>query len=178
MSKKDIVLVGAGSGIAPYLPILEEIIRFDRGKSHNYQFDSATLVFIAREGEQISWLSNYLFHLLSSDNIKTTLNIKIFITLKKDLETLPSFLFWRALLLTQRHNIKLYLEKQDSLKANQNSQSVDMNPHIDNSSNDQSPLQDLFQNKFPVSIKFGRPDFLKLFKHIASVKKPIYNVYA
>lgn len=97
MDKRNIILIGAGSGIAPYLPMFEEIIRFDEGKSNKYNFNSATVVFIAREGEQVSWISNYLHHLLSSDFINSFLNIRIYITLKKNSETVPSFLFWRAL---------------------------------------------------------------------------------
>lgn len=97
MDKRNIILIGAGSGIAPYLPMFEEIIRFDEGKSNKYNFNSATVVFIAREGEQVSWISNYLHHLLSSDFINSFLNIRIYITLKRNSETVPSFLFWRAL---------------------------------------------------------------------------------
>lgn len=99
MDKKSIVMIGAGSGIAPFLPLVEEIIRFDLGKTHQYNFNTATLIFIAREGEQVSWISNYLLHMISTDYINTFLNIHIYITLKKNSETIPSFLFWRALLL-------------------------------------------------------------------------------
>ena len=82
MTKKNVILIGAGSGIAPYLPVLDEIMRFDQGKAHEYDFTNATLIFIAREGEQVSWISNYLFHLLSCDFINSFLHIRIFITLK------------------------------------------------------------------------------------------------
>lgn len=46
MERKDVVLIGAGSGISPYLPLLEEVIRQDKGKSSNYNFDTARLIFI------------------------------------------------------------------------------------------------------------------------------------
>lgn len=64
MTKKNVILIGAGSGIAPYLPLFEEIIRLDKGKNHQYNFRNVILVFIAREGEQVSWVSTYLLHLL------------------------------------------------------------------------------------------------------------------
>ncbi len=113
MDQKNVVLIGAGSGIAPFLPLVEEIIRFDLGKTHHYNFNSATLIFIAREGEQVSWISNYLLHLLSTDFINSFLNIRIFITLKKNSENVPSFLFWRAFLLICKHNIHLNFNGED-----------------------------------------------------------------
>ena len=32
INKKNVVLIGAGSGISPYLPLLEEAMRKDQGK--------------------------------------------------------------------------------------------------------------------------------------------------
>lgn len=101
MDRKDVILIGAGSGISPYLPLLEEAIRMDKGKSNKFDFDSVRLIFIAREGVQISWVSNYLFHVISSNCIMPKLELYIFITLNKNLKTLASFLFWRAFLLIQ-----------------------------------------------------------------------------
>jgi len=99
IDKKNIIMVGAGSGISPYLCLLEEVIRDDKGKKNDFNFESAKLIFVAREGEQISWISNYLFHILNSSCILTKLEFDIYITLEKNLQTLPSFLFWRAFLL-------------------------------------------------------------------------------
>ena len=67
IDKKNIVLIGAGSGISPYLPLVEEAMRRDEGKKNNFNFESARIVFVAREGEQISWISNYLFHIINLD---------------------------------------------------------------------------------------------------------------
>jgi respiratory burst oxidase len=67
IDKKNVIMIGAGSGISPYLPLLEEVIRGDLGKSNKFDFNFARLIFIAREGEQISWISNYLFHIISSE---------------------------------------------------------------------------------------------------------------
>ena len=72
MDRKNLILIGAGSGIAPFLPFLEEVIRHEKGKedsllNNTKYLQSCLLVFVAREGEQVSWVSNYLFHLLSSE---------------------------------------------------------------------------------------------------------------
>ena len=83
------------------------MIRFDTGKSNNYRFNSATMIFIAREGEQVSWISNYIFHLISSNFVNRFFNIRIYVTLKKNSETVPSFLFWRALLLIYKRNTSM-----------------------------------------------------------------------
>ena len=99
IDRKDVIMIGAGSGISPYLPLLEEVIRDDKGKQSKFHFNSARLIFVAREGEQISWISNFLFHILSSDWMIPKLEFNIFITLDKNLKNLPSFLFWRAFLL-------------------------------------------------------------------------------
>jgi len=80
----NIVLVGAGSGISPYLPILEEAIRKDQGKNNNFNFETARLIFIAREGEQVSWISNYLFHVINLDSNFPNLELFVFLTIEKD----------------------------------------------------------------------------------------------
>lgn len=67
IDRKNVILIGAGSGISPYLPLLEEVIRNDKGKKNKFDFDTCRLIFIAREGEQISWISNYIFHVINSE---------------------------------------------------------------------------------------------------------------
>ena len=99
IKRKNVVMIGAGSGISPYLPLLEEVIKNDEGNSNEFYFESARLVFVAREGEQISWVSNFLFHVMSSKCIIPCLEFNVFVTLEKDVKTLPWFLFWRAFLL-------------------------------------------------------------------------------
>ena len=71
-------MIGAGSGISPYLPLLEEVILKDEGASHRLKFNSSKLIFVAREGEQISWVSNFLFHILNSKSIIPSLEFTIF----------------------------------------------------------------------------------------------------
>ena len=158
MDRRNIVLIGAGSGIAPYLPLLEEIIRFDTGKSHNYNFNSATLIFIAREGEQVSWISNYLFHLLSGEFMNNFLNIRIYITLKKNSETVPSFLFWRSLLLIYKKNISLkFLPDQNESKR----EGGNLIENNDQAHPEGARLNSLQLDDSSVTIKFGRPNFIK-----------------
>ena len=90
MNRKNIILIGAGSGISPYLPLLEEVIRFSQGKSSQFNFESARVIFVARDGEQISWISNYLFHLIKSDWSIPQVEFYVFITLHKELKSLNS----------------------------------------------------------------------------------------
>ena len=59
IDKKNVILVGGGSGIAPYLSLLEEAIRSVKGKYNKFNFESVKVIFLARDGEQISWISNY-----------------------------------------------------------------------------------------------------------------------
>ena len=186
MDKKNVVLVGAGSGIAPFLPLVDEIIRFDLGKTHNYNFNSATLIFIAREGEQVSWISTYLFHLMSTDFINSFLNIRIYITLQKDLETVPSFLFWRAFLLICKNNIQVKFEEGGEGGEEQN-ENVDIEengtpqPNEDKSRKSNIESEKLHTMNFetsPVSIKFGRPNFTTICKHLVNQDEGKYYVYA
>lgn len=167
-------MIGAGSGIAPYLPLLEEIIRFDNGKSNKYDFNSATLIFIAREGEQVSWISNYLFHFLSTDFINSYLKIKIYITLKKNSETVPSFLFWRSLVLTTRQNVNQQTVKEEEKEDNK----VEIMHRNDASGLINSQTNKDSHSSSAVQINFGRPDFTEVFKELAGKKEKLYNVYA
>jgi predicted ferric reductase len=152
MERKNLILVGAGSGIAPFLPFLEEAIRLEQGKSNvlsqSKYCQSCFLIFVAREGEQISWVSNYLFHMLKSECVIPQFEFYIYITMNKNWETLPSFLFWRALLLIGFTN-RLCFRRKGSGRAT-------------------SVLAKITEEEIletgPIKIRFGRPDFLKLFQ--------------
>ncbi|CAI2380621.1 unnamed protein product [Moneuplotes crassus] len=177
---KNVVLVGAGSGIAPFLPLVDEIIRFDQGKSHSYDFKSATLVFIAREGEQVSWISNYILHLLSTDIVTSFFNIKIYITLKRNSETVPSFLFWRAFLLICKNNIDMNFEED---KENENEDNNSISCRLEElkgprNNLDSENLQTISSDTSPISIKFGRPNFTKICKELIAKNELKYDVYA
>ena len=185
MDKKDIILIGAGSGIAPYLPLLDEIIRFDMGKKNRYNFNSATLIFMAREGEQISWISNYIFHIVSSDFINSFLKIKIFITLQKNSETAPSFLFWRSILQIYNRNldIKINTEEAKEVSVLQDIPEEDSKAEVDKENDsshhrEKERLQNSQYDESPVDIKFGRPNFWELFRNISKKGEDHYDVFA
>lgn len=158
IERKNIILVGAGSGISPYLPLLEEVIRYDKGKSNAFEKETSRIIFIAREGEQISWVSNYLFHIISSQWILPSLELYIFITLNKDLKTLASFLFWRAFLLIQSQKSICVRKKEDAVKIRKKFMSSD-------------------QYVNPIKVMFGRPDFEKLFKTFADKETSFKDFY-
>ena len=163
IDKKNVIMVGAGSGISPYLPLLEEVIRDDRGKKNEFDFNSARLVFVARAGEQISWISNYLFHIINSPWVIPKLEFNIFLTLEKDLKTIPSFLFWRAFLLISYNknlNIKRRGRMHSSLKYN--------GSHQTSESSKNSPIQ----------VYFGRPNFEQIFKNSIDRNTSKIHVYS
>ncbi|CAI2365677.1 unnamed protein product [Moneuplotes crassus] len=168
ITKKNVIMVGAGSGISPYLCLLEEVIHqeklnVDKKKRRNadFDFDSAKLIFISRAGEQISWISNYLFHIINSPWMIPKLEFNIFLTLEKNLKTIPSFLFWRALVLI-------------SLSKNYEQQKSSILPQIRYNNNGIFVDKEEF-HKSPVKIIFGRPNFEALFKSsITEEAKKIY----
>lgn len=158
-------MIGAGSGISPYLPLLEEVIRADKGKDNNFNFESAKLIFIAREGEQISWISNYLFHIIESEWMIPKLEFNIFITLDKNLKTLPSFLFWRAFLL-------ISLSKQICTRNNR-----PRLPSIKYDKTDMFIHKDEFDHS-PLKVLFGRPNFENIFKSVIRPNLKKVHIYS
>jgi hypothetical protein len=162
MDNDNIILIGSGSGISPYLPLLEEVIRKDKGESNIFNFTSARLVFIAREGDQISWISNYLFHIISSDWLVPKLEFNIFITLNKNLQNLPSFLFWRAFLLI---SLSKQIWNRGTRQALPTFRYDSDNMFIDKSEFDNSSIK----------VFFGRPNFDSLFK--ASIKEGVKKIH-
>jgi hypothetical protein len=158
----NVIMIGAGSGISPYLPLLEEVIRKDKGELTKFNFESAKLIFIAREGEQISWISNYLFHIITSDWMIPRLEFNIFITLDKNLMNLPSFLFWRAFLLISLSKQICNLTDHPVMPT--------FKYDADNMFIDRSE----FENS-PVKVFFGRPDFESLFKE--SIKEGVKKIH-
>ena len=169
MHRKNVILVGAGSGISPYLPLLEDAIRSDKGKGSLFEFESVRVIFVARDGEQVSWISNYLFHLIESEWIIPQLQLYIFITLHKEVRSFPSFLFWRAFLLLQ-------IKKQYNVpRASRLFQIVNNYPLSDrNLLTDRSE-----QNQInPINVKFGRPNFTDLFKSFITPNSKEFHIYS
>lgn len=117
--RNNLVLVGAGSGIAPFLAFMEEQQRVAQELSkENYEvfreitfnnFDQAHLVFICRENDQLSWISSFLQTIILSKTLNKKIKVHLYLTLKKNAKTLPSFLFWRAIIQSQK------LEKKNVL---------------------------------------------------------------
>ena len=175
ISRKNVVMIGAGSGISPYLPLLEEVIKNDQGMASMLKFESVKLVFVAREGEQISWVSNFLFHVLSSKWVIPELEFSIYITLEKNLKTLPSFLFWRAFLL-------IGLSKQIWGIKNESTPRLFYQDGNDNKNIDKDEIK-----KLSLKIIFGRPRFRTLLKnwvkpnlkemYVYSTTSPLLNEY-
>ena len=149
------------------------MIRFDVGKSNNYRFNSATMIFIAREGEQVSWISNYLFHLISTNFVNKFFNIRIYITLKKNSETVPSFLFWRALLLIYKNNVSMKFIPENI----EDEKEVEENEQKRNSSPIFKRMNSLQPEESHVAIKFGRPNFLKIFRYLCLLDEKNFHVY-
>ena len=118
------------------------------------------MLFIAREGEQISWISNYLFNIFNNEYITKNLEFSIYITLQKNVKTLPSFLFWRAFLLIGRKG-KRRIIKRDRLNSNSN---IEDNGIISN--------EEVSNNK--VNVKFGRPNFESIFKEMKVMNQKLY----
>lgn len=131
------------------------------------------MLFIARDGEQISWVSNYLFHLLSAECIIPQLEFYIYITLEKELKSLPSFLFWRAFLLLQN---KMQACRRDFSKVKTAVGGSEEKPA---SVDQQDP--DSMETKYvlsPVKVLFGRPDFVSLFKSFITPTSKKFHVYS
>jgi hypothetical protein len=165
IDRKNVIMIGAGSGISPYLPLLEEVIRDDTENKNKFHFESARLVFVAREGEQISWISNYLFHIINAPWIITKLEFNIFLTLDKNLKVLPSFLFWRAFLLISLSKQVCGRNKKNPLPTFKYDPTKTF---IDKSEFDESPIK----------VLFGRPNFEMLFKSMITPGCKKVHVYS
>ncbi len=162
--RKNLVMVGAGSGIAPFLAFLdEEQIQIEHKKTGGQfqlptvaDYDKAHLVFISRDVDQFSWISPYLDRILDGDEISSLKKLKlhVYLTLRRKVDTLASFLFWRAFTLFEMR--KLGANKQ-----------LDRNTSIY-----KNPLTD-----GPVQINLGRPNFETLFNQIAAEEPTHHYVY-
>ncbi|CAI2376895.1 unnamed protein product [Moneuplotes crassus] len=182
IDQKNIILVGAGSGISPYLCLLEEVIRFDQGKNNKYDFETARLIFVAREGEQVSWISNYLFHIINSKCVMPSLEFYVFITIDKELETLPSFLFWRAFMLIQSQKDICIRERKNSKSKSKSKSKPKANPNLSlglksSTNNDDEEIKRRIQ-KSPIRVMFGRPDFKSLFKSFITPNSKEFHCYS
>ena len=111
--RKRIAMIGAGSGIAPFLAFLDDQqIKAEGGrkndgvlaKSYKEEFrgcKNAHLILASRDADQFTWISPYLDRIMRKDVIFDKIQLHLYLTSTK-CNTLPSFLFWRAFLLRER----------------------------------------------------------------------------
>ena len=113
VNRRRLILIGAGSGIAPFLAMLDDqqhaaqgrISRRD-GVSEDFveEFkytEKAHLVFISRDADQFSWLSPYIDKIMASRSFNRKLVLHLYLTRVK-YTSIPTFLFWRAFMMRQR----------------------------------------------------------------------------
>ncbi|CAI2386301.1 unnamed protein product [Moneuplotes crassus] len=111
--RKRIILIGAGSGIAPFLAFLDDQqIAAEGGrktvgggvsKTYKEEFRStekAHLILTSRDADQFSWLSPYIDRIMNSQSFSDKVHLHLYLTSTK-CNSLPSFLFWRAFLKRQ-----------------------------------------------------------------------------
>jgi respiratory burst oxidase len=146
--RKHFIMIGAGSGIAPFLSFLEDqsdvvenLTSPEKSKKNTFScYKRAHIVIIIRGDDQISWISNYFAQILAQEPVKNKITFHIYLTKKKKLQNFHSFLFWRAMLLL---SVKNYERVEKGLESG----------------------NDPFTN-CPVRIFFGRPNFEVLFERI------------
>lgn len=111
--RRRIILIGAGSGIAPFLAFLDDQqVKAEGGrmrdgelaKSYKEEYKStekAHLILTSRDADQFSWLSPYLDRIMQKDALNDKVELHLYLT-STTCNTLPSFLFWRAFLLREQ----------------------------------------------------------------------------
>ena len=150
-------MVGAGSGIAPFLAFLDDqqikaeggrMREGDLAKSYREEYalwEKAHLILTSRDADQFSWMSPYLDRIMSNDKISNKVELHLYLTSTK-CNTLSSFLFWRAFLLKQN--------KQSSLLQSRN-------PIVGSS----------------IHINIGRPKFDRIIEDIHKKESGDFYVY-
>lgn len=61
--RKNVIMIGAGSGIAPYLSFIEDqsdLVQKICLRQEIWGFDFAHIILIVRSSDEISWISNYI----------------------------------------------------------------------------------------------------------------------
>lgn len=93
--------------------------------------------------------------LLSGNETETKLKLHIYLTLKRKMDTLPSFLFWRAFMLREKQ------KQAEIVKGRDTTVSAYQNPLTDG----------------PVKIHLGRPNFQNILEEIADEEPYTHFVY-
>ena len=111
--RRRIILIGAGSGIAPFLALLDDQqVAAEGGRMRDGQLaksyieeyrstEKAHLILTSRDADQFSWLSPFIDKIMKSDMNTDKVELHLYLTSTK-CNTLPSFLFWRAFLLREQ----------------------------------------------------------------------------
>lgn len=158
-NRRRLILIGAGSGIAPFLAFLDDQhVKAEGGrmrdgelaKSYREEFRStekAHLILTSRDADQFSWLSPYLDRIMKNDHVFDKIQLHLYLTSTK-CNTLASFLFWRAFMMREQ-------KKKAGL-------SHSANPIVGSS----------------ISLNVGRPDFEKIIKGIHEREPGDFFVYA
>lgn len=166
--RRNLIFIGAGSGIAPFLAFLDDQQILARGgcpsmkdRAKTYRpdystYEKAHLIFISRDADQLSWLSPYLDQIMDNEDISDKFELHVYLTCKKKIDTLPSFLFWRAFNIREKQKLELY---------SKNTVITEMKDERD------------IITECPIHINLGRPNFKKLFEKIHAKNPTDHFVY-
>ena len=95
---KNIILIGAGSGIAPYLSLLDEqsymadeLCDLNSKRKHFRAFTRCHVIFIVRSSDEISWISNFISKMLNKSAVNSKIQFHIYLTQRKKLQNFLSF---------------------------------------------------------------------------------------
>lgn len=111
--RRRVILIGAGSGIAPFLALLDDQqVAAEGGRTKNgvlaasykeeyKDTEKAHLILTSRDADQFAWLSPYVDRIMGADGLSDKVELHLYLTSTK-CNTLPSFLFWRSFLLREQ----------------------------------------------------------------------------
>jgi hypothetical protein len=110
--RKNVLYVGTGAGIATFLWFADReyqrclrnqtTIGDKKDMSPLPEEWRANFVFISRELEHMRWMAKYIEGILTFPDMTRWMKFHIYLTIKGKANSLPSFLFWRALFLFNR----------------------------------------------------------------------------
>jgi len=101
--RRRLIMIGAGSGIAPFLSLLDDQQmaaqnnhKLAQTQEEEFKYiEKAHLVFISRDADQFSWLSPYIDKMMDSEVFNQKLELHLYLT-STEYSSIPSFIFWRA----------------------------------------------------------------------------------
>ena len=190
-NSKNVIFIGSGVGISPYLIFLDEYVNylkkgsrlrsekkpiwsrdlyFNAYKTSKFiselkisvsgvqnekleiffkEFEKISLYYIARDCDQLSWITYYVLKLIKYNYNPAKLDIKLFLTTSKDnIKSMDNFMFWRA------------LGKYQKIKEKSRIKSC-----ID------------FLTNLPMPVIYKRPEFDKYFEEMRKKEKALQDVF-